>query len=42
MENTPKIQNILGKPLEIIWDTRSPNKIFGAREKKLEPPGKKI
>ena len=32
-ENTQKILKILGKFPDIDWDTRNPNKIFGAHEK---------
>jgi hypothetical protein len=28
-----KLRKNLGKLLEMIWNTRNPNKIFGAREK---------
>jgi hypothetical protein len=31
--NTPKAQKNSGKLLEMIWDVRNPNKIFGDQEK---------
>jgi hypothetical protein len=33
MKNTPKAQKNSGKLLEMIWDVRNPNNVFGDQEK---------